>query len=518
MKTAYTLSIIVLSFEFGGISPMKQSLSPVIQIDETKCVNCHACIAACPIKYCIDGSGASVTIRHDLCIGCGKCIRACTHGARTLADDTKEFFAALERKEPMIAIVAPSVASSFPDTYERLNGYLKTLGVEAFFDVSFGAELTVTSYINHIVKAKPELVIAQPCPAIVTYIELYHPELLPYLAPAHSPMLHSIAMIREYRNEFAGHKIAVLSPCIAKKREFEETKMGDFNVTFAMLKEHLKAEKVDLTAFPEVAFEGPDAERAVMFSTPGGLMQTVERSSPELLPAIRKIEGVQAIYEYLEGLKAVTDRGMQPLLVDCLNCDLGCNGGTGTGLADAHPDEIEYPIKKRRAAAIKKYGKGILKQKTQAKKVDKVLARYWKKGLYTRTYRDLSDNFMLKKPNNEELDRIYRSMLKEKEEDFLNCASCGYGNCEGMALAIFNGLNKPENCHHYKQEMVNRQQRAIVGLATDLHTEIEKAEALIENIKAITSDVETKSQEQFRAIEESSSAVEQMIQDRKSVV
>jgi ferredoxin len=36
---------------------MKQSLSPVIQIDETKCVNCHACIAACPIKYCIDGSG-----------------------------------------------------------------------------------------------------------------------------------------------------------------------------------------------------------------------------------------------------------------------------------------------------------------------------------------------------------------------------------------------------------------------------------------------------------------------------
>ncbi|WP_026294820.1 [Fe-Fe] hydrogenase large subunit C-terminal domain-containing protein [Sediminispirochaeta bajacaliforniensis] len=491
---------------------MKQSLAPVIQIDESKCVNCHACIASCPVKYCIDGSGSTVTIHHDLCIGCGKCIEACTHNARSVVDDTEAFFDALSRKEPMIAIVAPSVASSFPDSYLRLNGYLKSLGIEAFFDVSFGAELTVASYINHIKTDNPDLVIAQPCPAIVTYIEIYHPELIPYLAPAHSPMLHTIAMIQEYRKEFADHNVAVLSPCIAKKREFAETKMGDYNVTFLMLKAYMKAKGIALSSYPEVDFTGPDAERAVMFSTPGGLMQTVERSSPELLSGIRKIEGVPGIYEYLAELKAVRGKGMQPRLVDCLNCDLGCNGGTGTGLSEAHADEIEYPIKKRRSEAIRQYGKGSLKPKVRAKKVDKIISQYWNEGLYRRKYRDLSNNFSLKTPNTEELEEIYKSMLKENEEDFLNCASCGYGTCEAMAFAIFNGLNKPENCHHYRQAIVTKQQNMMIDLARNLHEKIEKAEHLILNVKEITADVEGKSEEQFKAIEESASAVEQMIQ------
>jgi iron only hydrogenase large subunit-like protein len=62
--------------------------------------------------------------------------------------------------------------------------------VEDFFDVSFGAELTVKSCLEYMKAENPSTVIAQPCPAIVTYIELYQRELLPYLAPADSPMLH----------------------------------------------------------------------------------------------------------------------------------------------------------------------------------------------------------------------------------------------------------------------------------------------------------------------------------------
>jgi methyl-accepting chemotaxis protein len=40
-------------------------------------------------------------------------------------------------------------------------------------------------------------------------------------------------------------------------------------------------------------------------------------------------------------------------------------------------------------------------------------------------------------------------MGKFSEDDFFNCNSCGYGNCEGMAVAIYNKLNRPENCHHF---------------------------------------------------------------------
>jgi Pyruvate/2-oxoacid:ferredoxin oxidoreductase delta subunit len=125
-------------------------LTAVIKIDEEKCVNCHACIAACPVKYCNNGAGEKVRVNHQLCIGCGHCIHACTHHARLIVDDSELFFSALDKREKIIAIVAPAAASNFPGQYLNLNGYLKSRGVEAVFDVSFGAELTVFSYVKYI--------------------------------------------------------------------------------------------------------------------------------------------------------------------------------------------------------------------------------------------------------------------------------------------------------------------------------------------------------------------------------
>ena len=128
----------------------KEALTPVIRIDEEKCVNCYACITGCPVKYCMDGSKQKVTINSDLCIGCGSCITACHHDARHLVDDTSHFLSDLKRGNKIIAVVAPAVASVFPGKHLNLNGYLKSLGVNDFFDVSLGAELTVVSYINYI--------------------------------------------------------------------------------------------------------------------------------------------------------------------------------------------------------------------------------------------------------------------------------------------------------------------------------------------------------------------------------
>ena len=175
---------------------MKQ-LSKVIQIDKDKCVNCHACISACPVKFCNDGSGDYVTINENMCIGCGNCIDACTHEARFGMDDIEAFLADVRSGSEMVAIVAPAAAANFPGKYLKLNTWLKSLGIKAVFDVSFGAELTVKTYLDHVKRNKPKTVIAQPCPAIVTFIEMYQPELIDHLAPADSPMLHTVKMIKK---------------------------------------------------------------------------------------------------------------------------------------------------------------------------------------------------------------------------------------------------------------------------------------------------------------------------------
>ena len=139
-----------------NIAKKREKLLPLIDIDTTKCINCHACIHVCPVKFCNSGAGDFIEIDHDLCIGCGACIRRCTHGARGYVDDMEAFVHhGLVAGKKTVAVVAPSVAANFGDDYLRLNGWLvEACGVEAVFDASFGAELTVKSYVEHL-KKKP---------------------------------------------------------------------------------------------------------------------------------------------------------------------------------------------------------------------------------------------------------------------------------------------------------------------------------------------------------------------------
>ncbi len=428
------------------------STSKIIDVDEGKCVNCHRCIAVCPVKFCNDGSGDHVLLNEELCIGCGECITGCPHDARVIIDDFDAALIALQRREKIIAIVAPAIAAVFPGQYLQFNGWLKSLGVSAIFDVSFGAELTVKSYLEYIKQAKPTTVISQPCPALVTFIEIYHPELLPYLAPADSPMMHTIKMVKNFYPNFRDHKAMIISPCVAKKREFEEVGLGDYNVTMKKIEDYLSGKKISLSTYPKVGFDNDPAERGVLFSTPGGLLRTAERENPDIWSVARKIEGPNTVYHYLSHLEKDIKKGIAPLVVDCLNCELGCNSGTGTNRSKTQ-DEIESAIEKRNHEMQQQYkSSGLLRTKTGAKlRLHQVMNKFWNSAVYTRSYKNHSDRVRkaIKIPTKSEVSKIYQDMRKDTDWEILNCGSCGYHNCEEMATAIFNGINKKENCHVY---------------------------------------------------------------------
>lgn len=447
---------------------MLRPLPKVVEVIKDNCVNCHACVAACPVKFCNDASGDTVEIIDDMCIGCGQCLTACTHDARRSLDDLSGFMEALTRHEPMIVIVAPAVAVSFPNEYLRLNGWLKARGVAGVFDVSFGAELTVKSYLEHIKNNKPDLVIAQPCPVLVNYAEIYHPELIASLAPADSPMVHTIKFIREFWPQFAGHKIAVLSPCIAKKREFAQTGLGDYNVTMSNLKAWFEKENIRLITFQEVDYDNPPAERAVLFSTPGGLLRTAERWNPDVQKVARKIEGPHIIFSYLNDLNRLRQEKKAPLLIDCLHCELGCNGGTGTDHKNSSADEIERLVEERNQKMQKKHILwGPMSGYRTRKGLEKLVNRYWKPGLYSRNYDNRTQSNIARIPRPAELKTIYQQMEKYEEKDLFNCNSCGYGKCETMATAIFNKLNRVENCHHYLLKKAEQSQMEVENLTLD---------------------------------------------------
>jgi iron only hydrogenase large subunit-like protein len=449
----------------------ENALAAVVYVDRKKCRNCHQCVAVCPSKMCQYGDKADiVNIEHDLCIGCGSCIDACPWGSRLPMDSFRQWQDDLQDGVPMVAVVAPAIAATFTNgDYLRFNSWLKSIGIEAVFDVSFGAELTVKSYIEHIQNNNPKTVISQPCPAIVSYIELYLPELLPYLAPADSPMLHTVKMIKEYYPQYRNHKFLMVSPCIAKIREFQATNQPIYNVLMRSFEKHFNDEGISLGSFQPSDYDNPPAERAVLFSTPGGLMETALRWNGDLKPKIRKIEGVHTVYNYLDYLKENIDKGYAPLIVDCLNCHNGCNGGTGTTRTNSSPDYLEHQIEKRKEQmrkvyldSIEKTGNTALDDARIQKDVLAVIDKYWKKGLYDRKYENRSNHQIKTDYSDEQLKPFYAKMLKSEEKDIKDCCSCGYNSCRTMAIAIANGVSSPLNCHYYLHDAL-----ALAGVGKD---------------------------------------------------
>ena len=493
----------------------------VISVDKEKCVNCQRCIAVCPVKMCNNGSGDYVDFDEKLCIGCGSCIEACTHGARKGIDDSELFFDSLKKGEKIVAIVAPAAIVSFRGKDLELNGFLKSLGVEAVFDVSFGAELTTKSYVEYIKNKNPDCVISQPCPALVSFIETYRPELIKYLAPADSPMLHCAKMIKEFYTKYTGYKIAAISPCYAKRREFDETGICDYNVTMRSIQSYMEEKNIRIDSFPKVEYENPAAERGVLYSTPGGLMRTAERFVPSISEKTRKIEGNPKVFHYLAKFSEA-NKNKKPCftLIDCLNCENGCNEGAGTTNKGMHLDEMESFVENRMHDRRSYWEQKGHSKKSALKKLNKAIDEFWKPGLYDRTYVDRSAYFhqKIKEPSQEEIQKIYRDMYKKTKADILNCGACGYEDCEQMAVAIYNGLNRPENCTHYTnilKDIMNEQHQEEVKQSVRKVVET-GSEKLTENGRDVQT-LATAARDMTESVSTSSSAVEEMIANINSI-
>jgi len=275
------------------------------------------------------------------------------------------------------------------------------------------------------------------------------------------------------------------------------------------LKNYLDNQNVNLESFAPADYIGESAERAAGFPIPGGLLDTAERFEPGIRRKTLKIEGVYSIYPYLEEISKILDTDVKlPLLVDCLNCEKGCNGGPGTGNAEKPLATLEDAVRKR----VEKLEKAQSnpKGKEEFKKYHDTLNKYWKKDLYNRSYRDLSGNNPIKSPSEAEITEIYRSMKKFGEEDIYNCTCCGYGRCESMAIAIYNKLNKPENCAHYTLALL-KEEKDVEEINRLLQEHIHNASGLVEGINNLVHELNNSISLQAAAVDQSSASTEKMI-------
>lgn len=424
------------------------------------CIGCNKCIRSCScIGTCVstspDENGVSrIEVDGNRCIACGACFDVCEHNARSFVDDTERFFEDLKNGEKISLLLAPAFLANYPDSYSKVLGGLKALGVNHIISVSFGADITTWGYINYIKEHDFTGGISQPCPAVVGYIERYIPELLPKLFPVQSPLI--CAAIYARKELGINDRFAFIGPCIAKKLEIDDPNTHgyvSYNVTFAHLMKY--AEKHNIYGEPYT--DEIEYGLGSIYPMPGGLKENVLWLLGEDA-FIRQVEGEKRLYHYLEQNKERLRSGDNPFLfVDALNCEKGCLCGTGTDMALSVTDhalinlhEIKKSVKKNTS------GSAWSKHSTPEERLASLNEQFsnLKMDDYLRSYTDMSEHCTLRIPDEEELEMIFIEMNKTDEASrHINCSCCGYDSCREMAIAIHNGFNHKDNCIHYLKDM-----------------------------------------------------------------
>jgi Na+-translocating ferredoxin:NAD+ oxidoreductase RNF subunit RnfB len=101
---------------------------------------------------------------------------------------------------------------------------------------------------------------------------------------------------------------------------------------------------------------------------------------------------------------------------------------------------------------------------------------------FIRQYTDKSALTKIKQPDVTELNAIFRSMEKNSiEERNINCGACGYSNCHDMAIAIFNGCNRPEGCIQFEKKKVEQESEKILALSQEAREQNERIAAFVAN-------------------------------------
>lgn len=425
-----------------------------------KCQGCNRCISVCPVltaNYSVKSAGKQrIEVHGENCINCGACFDACEHQARSFLDDTERFFTDLSRGEKISVLIAPAFAANYPREYATVLGGLKKLGVNHMISVSFGADITTWGYINYISKNKFMGGISQPCPAVVNYIEHYAPELLPNLIPIQSPLMCTAIYAKKYMK--ITDKLAFISPCIAKKSEIDDPNTHgyvSYNLTFEHFMKYVRTHQII----------GRDARDEIeyglgsIYPMPGGLKENVYWFCGEEV-FVRQVEGEKHAYEFLQDYKKRISKHEQlPYMVDILNCDRGCIYGTGVEQEKTVSEDTYYQLQKIKEQCKKNHGLTPFSKHLSPKQRLRLLnLKFSKLDLrdFMRKYTDKSETVSSRKPEETELEKIFKSMNKsDKADRTINCGACGYSNCREMATAIYNGCNTPENCIHYiKDEMM----------------------------------------------------------------
>ena len=330
-------------------------------IDQTKCIKCGKCKAACSyqaiIKFfrpCQEACGMDAIgkdehgraqINYDKCVNCGMCLVNCPFGAIVDKGQLFQLIHAIRGGDKVIAIIAPAFWGQFGEkvTPGQIKAAMKQLGFAGLEEVAVGADLCAIEEAEEFLRVVPEkqpFMATSCCPAWSVMAKKEFPGFAPYISMTMTPMVLT-ARLQKRRNP--GCKIAFIGPCAAKKLEASRRSVRsdvDFVLTFEELRGMFEAKSIDFSQIPDQEAQYAASAPGVGFAASGGVAKAVEEVIEKLEPG-RQVKTVYAegLRECRQMLRMARTGKYNGYLLEGMACPGGCIAGAGT---------VQPPEKSRR--------------------------------------------------------------------------------------------------------------------------------------------------------------------------
>ena len=282
-----------------------------------ECKGCDACVKQCPTgAITVNGLGTKHAIDPEKCVNCGRCLVACPFGRIQDVSMVEDVKAAIAAGKTVVVQPAPAVRVALAEAFGaevgtnaegKMFSALRELGFTVVYDTLFSADLTIMEegyeLLGRIFKSLglpgyenagvlPQF--TSCCPGWVRYAELLHPEILPNLSTAKSPMMMLGALIKTYGAKNLGvnpadvYSVAIM-PCTAKKFEASRPEFissgyqdVDAVITTRELAEMIAEAGIDFASLPEGEVDkllGTGSGAGVIFGATGGVMEAALRTA-----------------------------------------------------------------------------------------------------------------------------------------------------------------------------------------------------------------------------------------------
>lgn len=434
----------------------------IIDFKATKCKHCYKCIRNCEVKAVMIKNELA-EIMPDQCILCGKCMQVCPQSAKTLISDLDLVKGYISRGERTIISLAPSYMGLLKyDSIGQINGALRKLGFTDVRETAEGAALVTAEYTRLLKEGKMDTIITTCCPGVNDLVEIYYPQLIPYLAPVVSPMIAHGKLLKTEMGYDT--KVVFLGPCIAKKKEAEDARHAgyiDAVLSFVDIKRWLLEEGISIESCEDIPFTNQNPRVNRLYPVTNGIISSVLATEKEG-DHYRKLY-VHGIRNCMDLCDSIAEGTMEGCFIEMNVCSGGCINGPLVEDEKISRFKVKLDMEET-----------IEKEPVPWEEINPIMDQLsFQKHFMNRAPEEVM-------PTEAQIKEIFKMTGKRKPEDELNCGACGYSTCREKAIAVFQKKAELNMCIPFMNEKAESLSNLVLETSPNIVLIVDKDMKILE--------------------------------------